>query len=201
MTPRQRARLLCIDDRYRSSLHHKRTYCSRPKGDIRRTAWRAIRRRRLVSHDVWTSAGLPGGRFVFQCPKASDGAMRSRRSQRARSSTATTASPDDRPIQMPMPSKPKGRRAPRRAAGRHPNSRSRHRSSAPWCRAGRAACRRQRPARRRRSGTGRKGEEGHGKRDHPALAGSAMSMKALISGWGSTIITSAISAMKETPST
>lgn len=58
-----------------------------------------------ISIDVTTPPSSRRSRF-HQRPKESGGAIRSRRSQRARSSAATTASPNDRPIQMPTPSSP-----------------------------------------------------------------------------------------------
>src|SRR5690606_2574156 len=59
-----------------------------------------------------------------------------------------------------------GRQATHQAASQCPSSRSRHRSSAPWCHEARAACRRRLPALHRRSGTvpQRPGRRPQGKR-------------------------------------
>lgn len=63
--------------------------------------------RACKSDEISIDDSPSSGRSRFrQCPKVSGGAILSRRSQRARSSTATTASPNDRPIQMPTPSSP-----------------------------------------------------------------------------------------------
>ena len=91
---------------------------------------------------------------------------------------------------------PEGQHA-RRAAGRCPNSRSPHRSSAPWCRAGRAACRRPPPARRRRPGTApRRPGRSRRARSPPALSGSLDVDEGADQQLRHATITSAISAMK-----